>query len=77
VHGSAPDIVGKGVANPLGTIGSLAMLLSHIGEPAAAAAVEAAVARVVRDGQVTPDLGGALSTVRAGEAVRRALEEAT
>ncbi|MSP60761.1 MAG: 3-isopropylmalate dehydrogenase [Myxococcales bacterium] len=62
VHGSAPDIAGKGVANPLGAIRSLALLLDHLGEPQAAARVEAAVRRTVLAGQVTRDLGGALST---------------
>jgi len=76
VHGSAPDIVGKGLANPLGAIGSLALMLEHLGETAAAAAVGAAILRVVKARQVTRDLGGELSTAAAGEAVLRALEEA-
>ena len=62
VHGSAPDIAGKGVANPLGAIRSLAMLLEHLGRREAAARVEAAVKRTVLAGQVTRDLGGTLST---------------
>src|SRR5581483_11437511 len=55
VHGSAPDIAGKGVANPIGSLLSLALLLEHVGEPAAAARVDAAVRRVLRDGDVTRD----------------------
>ena len=62
VHGSAPDIAGKGIANPLGSIRALALLLEHLGEGKAAARVEAAVRRTVLAGQVTRDLGGALST---------------
>jgi 3-isopropylmalate dehydrogenase len=62
VHGSAPDIAGKGVANPLGSILTLALLLEHIGEAGAAARVERAVRAVVRAGEVTRDLGGNLST---------------
>lgn len=62
VHGSAPDIVGQGVANPLGSILTLALLLSHLGEDGAAARVEEAVRRTVLAGQLTRDLGGALST---------------
>ena len=67
VHGSAPDIAGKGVANPLGAISSMAMMLEHLGETTAAARVQAAVARVVADGAVTRDLGGALSTSACGD----------
>src|SRR5690348_16974630 len=73
VHGSAPDIVGKGVANPLGAILSLALLLEHIGEAGAAARVDAAVRRVVRDGNVTRDLGGNLSTTACTDRVLDAL----
>ena len=63
VHGSAPDIAGKGVANPIAMILSGAMLLRHLQEPSAAAAVERAVDRVLERGDVrTPDLGGTSST---------------
>ena len=63
VHGSAPDIAGTGVANPLATIRSGAMLLRHLGEHDAAGAVEAAVDRVLEEATVrTPDLGGTSST---------------
>ena len=70
VHGSAPDIAGKGLADPIAMILSGAMLLRHVGELAAAERVEAAVDRVLRDGHVrTPDLGGSSSTTEVAEAV--------
>ena len=69
VHGSAPPLAGKGIANPLGSILSAAMLLRHLGEPAAAGTVERAVEACVRARETTADLGGALSTGGAGEAV--------
>ncbi len=63
IHGSAPDIAGKGIANPVGTILSAAMLLRHsLGLPAEAAAIEAAVDRTITEGCRTADLGGNLST---------------
>src|SRR5580658_10347251 len=63
VHGSAPDIAGKGVVNPLATILSAAMMLDHLGMDQAARDVESAVAAVLADGKVrTPDLGGSSST---------------
>ena len=70
VHGSAPDIAGKGVANPIAQILTGAMMLDHLGEAAAARAIEAAVASVLRDGRVrTPDLGGPAATGELGRAV--------
>ncbi len=72
VHGSAPDIAGRGIANPIAMILSGAMLLRHLREPAAATAVERAVDRVLeRGGARTPDLGGTSST----EEVAAAIEE--
>jgi 3-isopropylmalate dehydrogenase len=62
VHGSAPDIVGTGKANPLAAILSLAMLLNDFGQPEAAAAVQSACERSVVELKCTPDLGGALTT---------------
>lgn len=63
VHGSAPDIVGKGIVNPLAAILSGSMLLDHAGETEAAHSVERAVAAVLAEGTVrTPDLGGTSST---------------
>jgi tartrate dehydrogenase/decarboxylase/D-malate dehydrogenase len=70
VHGSAPDIAGKGIANPLAAILSAAMLLDHLGLDAAGAAVRRAVAVVLKAGQPrTPDLGGTAGTAAVGEAV--------
>jgi 3-isopropylmalate dehydrogenase len=62
VHGSAPDIAGKGVANPAATILSGAMLLEHLGYDDAAGDVRTAVENVLADGPHTPDLGGDAST---------------
>jgi tartrate dehydrogenase/decarboxylase/D-malate dehydrogenase len=70
VHGSAPDIAGKGVVNPLATILSAAMMFDHLEMVEAARAVESAVAAVLADGQVrTPDLGGKSSTEEVADAV--------
>ena len=70
VHGSAPDIAGRGVVNPVATILSCAMMLDHLGVANAAKDVERAVARVIAQGQVrTPDLGGASSTAEVADAV--------
>ena len=76
VHGSAPDIAGQGVANPLGAISSLAMMLEHLGEALAAARVQAAVARVVAEGALTRDLGGTLATSACGDRVADAVGKA-
>jgi 3-isopropylmalate dehydrogenase len=77
IHGSAPDIAGRGIANPIGAILSVAMMLRHsLGMPDAAAAVEGAVRQVVRSGRLTPDLGGDAGTRDVGAAVRGALEPA-
>jgi tartrate dehydrogenase/decarboxylase/D-malate dehydrogenase len=70
VHGSAPDIAGKGIVNPLATILSGAMMLEHLGMTEAASQVEAAVAAVLAAGKVrTPDLGGTSSTEEVTTAV--------
>ena len=70
VHGSAPDIAGKGIANPLGAILSAALLLRHsLGLEAEARVVEGAVARAIADGARTADLGGTLTTRAMGDAV--------
>jgi tartrate dehydrogenase/decarboxylase/D-malate dehydrogenase len=70
VHGSAPDIAGRGIANPIGQIWSGAMMLDHLGHPDAAAAIVAAIERVLREGKVlTPDMGGKATTVELGKAV--------
>lgn len=71
VHGSAPDIAGRNVANPIGQIWSGAMLLEHLGQPRAAAAVVAAIERVLADPDAphTRDLGGTASTEDLGRAI--------
>ena len=70
VHGSAPDIAGKGIANPLAAILSAAMMLEHLEQAQAARSVEGAVAAVLAEGKVrTPDLGGGSSTLEVAEAV--------
>jgi tartrate dehydrogenase/decarboxylase/D-malate dehydrogenase len=70
VHGSAPDIAGQGIANPIGQIWSGAMMLEHLGHPEAAAAVVAAIERVLKDGRVrTRDMGGTATTEELGRAV--------
>jgi tartrate dehydrogenase/decarboxylase / D-malate dehydrogenase len=69
VHGSAPDIAGQGRANPIGAIWSGALLLRHLGEEAAAARIEAAIARVTSAGIVTAEVGGKSSTSEVGDAI--------
>ncbi|MFT4196361.1 MAG: tartrate dehydrogenase [Pseudoxanthomonas sp.] len=74
VHGSAPDIAGQGIANPIGQIWCAAMMLEHLGEIAAARAVVAAIERVLPNPNLrTRDLGGSASTVACGSAVAAAL----
>ena len=69
VHGSAPDIAGKGIANPAGSILSAAMMLEWLGENQAAAAMRRAVERTFVEGHLTPDLGGKLTTGQLTEAI--------
>jgi len=69
VHGSAPDIAGRGIANPIGAIWSAALMLEHLGEAEAAARVLRAVEAVCREGPRTRDLGGQGSTGEVGDAV--------
>ena len=70
VHGSAPDIAGKGVANPIAQIWSGAMMLEHLGESAAARAVERAIDSILARSDVhTPDLGGRATTREVGDAI--------
>ena len=75
VHGSAPDIAGRGVANPLGAIGCVALLLEHQGHMDAARAVSAAVAASLTEVR-TPDLGGTASTEDVGSWIVDRLERA-
>jgi tartrate dehydrogenase/decarboxylase/D-malate dehydrogenase len=69
VHGSAPDIAGRGVANPAGAIWSAVLMLEHLGEADAAAALMSALEGVCREGPRTRDLGGSAGTAEVGEAV--------
>ena len=70
VHGSAPDIAGKGIANPIGQIWSGAMMLRHLGESAAADSVERAIESVLAgSGPRTPDIGGKAGTQALGESI--------
>jgi len=74
IHGSAPDIAGKGLANPLGTILSVALLLRHsLGLEQEAVAIEAAVDAVIERGVLTRDLGGTANTTDVTVAVLEAL----
>jgi tartrate dehydrogenase/decarboxylase/D-malate dehydrogenase len=75
VHGSAPDIAGKGIANPIGQIWSGALMLDFLGHEAAAAAIVAAIERVLADpgSPRTPDLGGRATTGDLGRAIELAL----
>jgi tartrate dehydrogenase/decarboxylase / D-malate dehydrogenase len=70
VHGSAPDIAGQGIANPVAQIWTGAMLIEHLGHADAAAAIVGAIEKIVEEGRaVTRDLGGRASTREAGEAI--------
>ena len=69
VHGSAPDIVGRGIANPLAAMLAGVMMLEFLGEAETAAVVERAVRGVLAEGQVTPDLGGSGTTRSVTDAV--------
>ncbi len=74
VHGSAPDIAGKGIANPIGQVWSGAMMLDHLGETAAAQAVEDAISEVLDGGgPLTPDMGGSATTGELGAALAAAV----
>jgi len=75
VHGSAPDIAGQGVVNPLGAILTASMMVEHLGDADAAKTIEAAVIGAIRAGECTRDLGGALSTSEAGDAVVNRLRD--
>jgi len=76
VHGSAPKYAGLGTANPAGAVLSAGLMLEDLGHPAAAAAVEAAVAAAIRNGQTTRDLGGTLGTAAAGDLLAAAVRSA-
>jgi len=69
VHGSAPDIAGRGVANPVGQMWASAMMLEHIGQAGAADRLVAAFEAVLAAGVRTPDLGGSAGTAEFTDAV--------
>ncbi|MEX0696770.1 MAG: tartrate dehydrogenase [Dongiaceae bacterium] len=74
VHGSAPDIAGQGVANPIGQIWSGAMMLDHLGHDEAARAIERAIETVLAESRLrTPDMGGRATTAELGRAVAEAI----
>lgn len=75
VHGSAPDIAGKGIANPAAAVLSAALMLDHLRLPNAAARLRRAIEQTLRAGQFTPDLGGKLTTNQMGDAVISHLED--
>jgi tartrate dehydrogenase/decarboxylase / D-malate dehydrogenase len=75
VHGSAPDIAGQGIANPIGQIWSGGMMLDHLGEHEAAAAIEGAITAVLAEGTIrTRDMGGQVNTREMGQAIVDALK---
>jgi tartrate dehydrogenase/decarboxylase/D-malate dehydrogenase len=78
IHGSAPDIAGKGIANPIAAIWAGAMMLDHLGERAAHDRILASIERVLSEGQVkTPDLGGRATTAEMSTAVAAAMTAAS
>jgi tartrate dehydrogenase/decarboxylase/D-malate dehydrogenase len=77
VHGSAPDIAGQGIANPIGQIWSAAMMLDHLGRPEAHDVIMTAIHHVLGETDVrTPDLGGTATTTEVADAVRAAVRKA-
>ena len=75
VHGSAPKFAGKNIANPIGAISSMALLLETAGLTTEAAAIDAAVLKAVRENQATSDIGGSLGTREAGDFIAAAIRE--
>jgi tartrate dehydrogenase/decarboxylase/D-malate dehydrogenase len=74
VHGSAPDIAGQGISNPIGAVWAGAMLLQHLGHQQAHDSIMQAVENVLRDGNcMTEDMGGSASTVDLGQAIAEAI----
>jgi tartrate dehydrogenase/decarboxylase / D-malate dehydrogenase len=73
VHGSAPDIAGQGIANPIGAIWSAALMLEHLGLMDEAARVMRAIESTTAAERTTPDLGGQCTTRQVGDAVVAAL----
>ncbi len=75
VHGTAPDIAGRGIVNPIGAILSASMMTRHLGHTDMAEAIEGAVESTIRAGECTRDLGGKLSTAECGDAVAKRLKD--
>jgi 3-isopropylmalate dehydrogenase len=75
VHGTAPDIAGRGIVNPIGAILSAGMMVRHLGQTSIADAIEAAVESAIRARDCTRDLGGTLTTSQAGDAVVKRLRD--
>jgi len=73
VHGSAPDIAGRGIANPIGQIWSGAMMLEHLGHQDAADAIVKGIETVLMEGPRTRDIGGTASTDQMGIAIAAAI----
>jgi tartrate dehydrogenase/decarboxylase/D-malate dehydrogenase len=77
VHGSAPDIAGKGIANPIGQIWSGAMMLEHLGHAEPARVLVQAIEKTLRESDVkTADMGGKATTVEMGEAIEQTVKRA-
>jgi tartrate dehydrogenase/decarboxylase/D-malate dehydrogenase len=75
VHGSAPDIAGKGLANPIGAVWSAALMLEHLGENDSSQRLMRALEDVCRNGPRTPDIGGDASTSQVGDAVAKRIAD--
>jgi tartrate dehydrogenase/decarboxylase/D-malate dehydrogenase len=75
VHGSAPDIAGKGIANPIGQVWTGALMLRHLGFPAAAARIDRVVGDAIAAGELTPDMGGTLTTTEVGRRLVERVEQ--
>jgi tartrate dehydrogenase/decarboxylase/D-malate dehydrogenase len=74
VHGSAPDIAGRGIANPIGMIWAGAMMLDHLGHRDAHDSIMTAIENILREGEnLTPDMGGAADTQSLGKAIAAAI----
>ena len=69
IHGNAPDIFGRNIANPIATIWSCVMMLEHLGEKEAAAYLFACIEKITESNKTTSDLGGNLTTTQVGEAI--------
>ena len=74
VHGSAPALAGKDVANPFAAFLTTGMMLGHLGWPGEERRIESAVARAIAERQCTPDVGGSLGTRAAGARLREQIQ---